>query len=68
MLPNIQPPVDRSERARQQHVKHRAPQQSFRGAVGTSESIPCMLCMAACNQLGGIAKSLCQMACNATVC
>jgi hypothetical protein len=31
-------------------------------------SIPCDLCMAACNQLSGIAKTLCVMACNATVC
>ena len=67
MLPNIQPPVNRSERARQQHVKHRAPQQSFRGAVGAS-GIACTLCMLACDQLSGIAKSLCQTACNHTVC
>lgn len=31
-------------------------------------SIPCDLCMAACNQLSGFAKTLCVMACNATVC
>lgn len=34
----------------------------------TPSGIPCDLCMAACNQLSGIAKMLCQAACNATVC
>jgi hypothetical protein len=36
-------------------------------SVGPS-SIQCDLCMLACNQLSGIAKALCQAACNNTVC
>ena len=47
MLPNIHPPVDRSEKTRQQHVKHRASQQSFRGAVGTSDWRCDVCCFAA---------------------
>ncbi len=30
--------------------------------------IACDICMAGCNLLSGIAKTLCIMACNATVC
>ena len=31
-------------------------------------NIPCDICMAGCDQLSGIAKSLCQLACSKTVC
>ncbi len=37
-------------------------------ALITPSGIPCDLCLAACNQLGGFAKTLCIMACNSTVC
>jgi hypothetical protein len=33
-----------------------------------SQSIPCQLCMMACDHLSGIAKTLCQLACQHTVC
>ena len=67
MLPNIHPPVDRSEKARQRHVKHRAPQQAYHGAVGASQNKWCEFCMAACDQLEGEAKTLCKLACSATI-
>ena len=67
MLPNIHPPVDRSEKARQQHVKHRVPQQTYRGAVSASSDITCQFCMAACDQLEGEAKTLCKLACSTTI-
>jgi hypothetical protein len=34
----------------------------------TPSGIVCDLCMTACNQLNGIAKQLCQLACQKTVC
>ena len=33
-----------------------------------SQSIPCDICMMACDHLSGIAKTLCQLACQNTVC
>ena len=36
LLPNISPPVDRREKTRQLHVKHRGPEQAYRGAVSAS--------------------------------
>ena len=56
-LPNQSVPVMRS-----------AGSSPARTGIGMSQSVPCQLCMAACNQLGGIAKTLCILACNATVC
>jgi hypothetical protein len=35
--------------------------------IGPS-NIACNICMTACDQLGGIAKSLCILACQKTVC
>jgi hypothetical protein len=40
---------------------------SAMGSAVTPSSIQCDLCMAACNQLNGIAKTLCQAACSSTV-
>jgi hypothetical protein len=50
LLPNIHPPVDRSEKTRQVHVKHRGPEQAYRGAVSASD-VPCTVCCAAANAL-----------------
>jgi hypothetical protein len=33
-----------------------------------ASGIACDLCMAACNELSGFAKTLCQLACSKTVC
>lgn len=66
MLPNIAPPVDRSEEA-MQGIMRRAPAQAFHGHVGAS-NLPCSICMAGCSLLPFGAKQLCEAACNATVC
>ncbi len=34
----------------------------------TPSGIPCTLCKAACNSLSGMAKTLCILACDNTVC
>jgi hypothetical protein len=40
---------------------------AMKDAVAPS-GVACDLCMAACDQLGGFKKTLCQLACNHTVC
>ena len=58
VLPKQSPPVARQ-------VSHAA---MLKAGIGASQSIPCQLCHAACDQLGGIAKTLCNLACDNTVC
>jgi hypothetical protein len=38
------------------------------GRVTASNGVACQLCMAACDQLGGTAKTLRRLACQHTVC
>jgi hypothetical protein len=64
MLPNIHPPIDRSEKFRQQHVQHRAPEQSYRGAVSASDLV-CDICCAAANALPFPANIAARLACHA---
>ena len=64
MLPNSHSPIDRSERYRQRRVAHRSPRTKVRGGVSGS-GVACDLCQAACNQLSGFAKTVCQMGCSA---
>ena len=67
MLPNISPPIDRSEKA-MQGVQYRGPQQAYRGSVNASDPISCTICMTACALLPFYIKPFCIAACNATVC
>jgi hypothetical protein len=62
LLPNIHPPVDRREKTLQQHARHRAPQQAFRGAVGASD-LPCTICCAAASALPWPASIAAKAAC-----
>jgi hypothetical protein len=41
---------------------------AMRDAVAPSGGIACDLCMAACDHLSGIPKTLCRLACSRTVC
>ena len=66
MLPNLSPPIDRSEKA-MQGVKWRAPEQAYDGTVGAS-GIECTLCMAAANALPWPASMAAIAACKAAVC
>lgn len=66
MLPNLSPPVDRSELA-QQGLTYRSDEQAFHSSVEAS-GIACTICMAGCSALAGLAKQACQAACHATVC
>ena len=50
MLPNISPPIDRSEKA-MQGVQYRGPQQAYHGSVTASNPIACAICMAGCDLL-----------------
>jgi hypothetical protein len=56
-MPTQSPPVER-------RVSASALRQGGLAASG----IACDLCMAGCNELSGIAKTLCQLACQKTVC
>lgn len=62
LLPNIHPPVDRSEKARQRHVKHRGPEQAYRGAVSASDAA-CTICCAAADALPWPASIAAKAAC-----
>jgi hypothetical protein len=66
LLPNIHPPVNRSERAQQQYAKHRAPQQAYRGGVGASD-LPCTICCTAANALPWPANIAAKYACHLTL-
>ncbi|MGA7973026.1 MAG: hypothetical protein WCA36_09475 [Pseudolabrys sp.] len=57
-MPNQSPPVMRSV----------SPAAMLKPGVNASQGITCQLCLAACNQLSGLAKTLCIAACDATVC
>lgn len=56
-LPLQAPPV-----SRQASVHH------YNAAHIASSDIACTICRAACDQLGGIARQLCLLACDRTVC
>lgn len=66
MLPNLSPPVDRSELA-QQGLAYRSGDQAYNATVEAS-GIACSICMAGCSALFGPAKIACVAACNVTVC
>lgn len=67
MLPNIQSPIDRSERVRQRMASYRAPRAKVRGGV-TNSGIACTLCQLGCSALSGSKQAACLAVCNATVC
>lgn len=67
MTPIISAPVDRTPEALQGSV-FAGQTQAFKGNVTQSDGIACQICMAGCNLLSGIKKTLCIAACNATVC
>jgi len=49
-------------------VSRQVSQSKFDANHVTGSGIPCTLCKLACDRLSGIAKQLCLLACNKTVC
>ncbi len=63
MIPNLSPPVDRSQLA-QQGLTYRSNEQAFSGSVQASAD-PCAICLTACDVLPWPASAVCRAACNA---